>query len=89
MLSFKDYAEKSPKEDLLCLFDKWAESNNIYGVEKQELWRIARKLRKRKTIIIQEDSEEWIRLRTVLDIVLEIDLMKLNELLEERKIKKK
>jgi len=34
--TFKNYAEKSPEEDLLCLFDRWAELNNIYGVEKQE-----------------------------------------------------
>lgn len=84
VLLFKGYAEKYPDRNLLDLFDEWSESINLYGVEKYEIWRRARKLRGQKTITILEGSEEWIRLQAVLDILLEADLKYLHELMEKK-----
>lgn len=83
--SFRDYASKCPDRDLLSLFNEWAESKDIYGVDKQEIWRIARNLRPRKTKIIREASEEFVRLSAVIDFLLQADLSYLNKLVERKK----
>ena len=82
---FRDYANKNPDRDLLSLFDEWAESKDIYGKDKHEIWRIARKLQPIKVITIQENSEEFVRLSAVLDILLQNDLARLNKLIERKK----
>ncbi|MDP8215994.1 MAG: hypothetical protein P9L98_01565 [Candidatus Kaelpia imicola] len=86
--AFKDYFNKFSDRDLLSVFDEWAESKDIYGIDKEKIWRIARKPNKKNTFIIKENSEEFLRLSTVLEIVLQADMMYLNELLE-RKVKGK
>lgn len=81
---FKEHLSKNPSCDLLSLFDEWCSANNIFGIDKHELWKRARKLGKRDTLIIKETSEEDIRLKAVLDILLEADLKTLHKLLEKR-----
>ena len=81
--SFRDYASKYPDRDLLSLFNEWTESKDIYGVDKEEIWRIARGLRPRKNKIIKEWGEEFVRLSAVLEIILQVDLSRLNKLMEK------
>ena len=83
--SFRDYANKYPKGDLLSVFEEWSESKDIYGVDKEKIWKIARKPNKKNIFVIKEDSEEFMRLSTVLEIVLQADMIYLNELLEKKK----
>jgi len=82
---FRDYASKFPDRDLLSIFDEWAESKDIYGIDKYEIWRIARRFRLQKPILIKENSEEFVRLSVLLDILLQADMKYLNELIEKRK----
>lgn len=84
ILAFKEYAGRYPDQDLLPLFNKWADNNNIYGIDRQKIWKHARNLRPRKTLVIKEGSEEWTRLHAVLDILHEADMKYLNKLLEKR-----
>ena len=90
--AFKSYASKFAIEnrgDLLSVFDEWSESKDIYGVDKEKIWKIARKPNKKNTFIIKENSEEFMRLSAVLEIVLQADMMYLNELLEKKSRKRK
>lgn len=82
--SFKEYTNRYPDKKLFPLFNEWADSIEIYGIERHEVWKRARKLGPIKTITIVEGSEEDIRVRAVLDILLEADLARLNKLIEER-----
>jgi len=83
-LLFKEYADRYPDKELFPFFNEWADSKEIYGIERHEIWRRARKLCPMKTITIVEGSEEDIRVRAVLDILLEADLARLNKLIEKR-----
>ena len=83
-LLFKEYACSYPDTELFPLFNDWADANEIYGIERHEIWKRARKLMPIKTITIVEGSEEDIRVRAVLDILLEINLARLNKLIEKR-----
>jgi len=83
---FLDYASKSPNRELLSLFNEWCASKDIYGRDKHEIWKIARKIKEpMKPIVIKENSEELSRIDAVLDILLQADLKYLNELIEKRK----
>ena len=84
---FRDYANKFPEGNLLSLFEEWAASKDIYGKDKQEIWRIARKLRPSEKIIISENSDEFVRIDSVLRILLEADLKRLGKLMEEKEKK--
>lgn len=44
--AFRDYADKNPNKDKLCLFNEWIESKDIYGIDKQKIWRKVRKPKK-------------------------------------------
>jgi hypothetical protein len=81
---FREYAREYPDKELFPLFTEWADRNELYGVYRHEVWRRARKLRPPKSHIIQENSEEWVRLHAVLDILLEADRAHLEKLLDER-----
>lgn len=81
---FRDYADKNPDRDLFSLFNEWAESKDIYGRDKHEIWRIARKMQPVRVITIQENSEEFVRLSAVLEILLQNDLARLNKIIERR-----
>lgn len=81
---FKKYSASYPDRGLFVLFNEWAETNDIYGIDRHEIWRRSRKLRKPEPIIIKEGSEEWIRLQAVLDILSEADLKYLHELMEKK-----
>jgi len=85
---FKEHAEKHPERDLLELYDEWIAENSIYGIDRHKIWKRARKFRKMEPMIIKEGSEEWIRLKTVLDILLDADLKYLHELMEKKYGKK-
>lgn len=87
---FRDYASKFPDTaDLLSLFNEWCNSKDIYGRDKHEIWKIARKIRgPMKPFVIKENSEEFVRINAVLDILLQADLKYLNELIEKRKKEK-
>jgi len=81
---FRDFADKNPDRDLLSLFNEWAESKDIYGKDKHEIWRIARKMQPFRIITIKENSEEFVRISAVLDILLQNDLTRLNKMIERR-----
>ena len=81
---FRDYASKFPNGNLLSLFNEWAESKDIYGKDKHEIWRIARTIRPSESVVIKENSDEFVRIDSVLKILLEADLKRLDKLLEKR-----
>jgi len=85
---FRDFADKNPDRDLLSVFNEWCNSKDIYGRDKHEIWKIARKIRPLKPLVIKENSEEFVRINAVLDILLQADLKYLNELIEKRKKEK-
>ena len=83
--AFKDYASKFPnKESLLSLFNKWAISKNIYGIDRHQIWLMVRELRPGKTIILKEDSEEYRRVQQVIDILHKEDLLFLESLINKK-----
>lgn len=86
-LLFKEYAKGYPDKELFPLFNEWADSNEIYGIDRHEIWIRARKLGPIQTITIVGGSEEDIRVRAVLDILLEAHLAYFNKLLEKRRQK--
>ena len=85
---FKEHAEKHLERDLLELYDEWIAENSIYGIDRHKIWKRARKFRKMEPMIIKESSEEWIRLKAVLDMLLDADLKYLHELMEKKYGKK-
>ncbi|MFH1507075.1 MAG: hypothetical protein ABIG46_01415 [Candidatus Omnitrophota bacterium] len=83
--AFRDYADKNPERELFPLFNEWAESKDIYGINRHEIWRIARNYRPRPVKRIDEGTEEFVRLSAVLDFLLELDLAYFNKLAEKKK----
>jgi hypothetical protein len=86
---FKTYADGHAEKDLFVLFQEWADINAIYGVDRHKIWKRVRHIRGIKEIVIKEGSEEWIRLRAVLDILLEADLKCLYQLMDKKYGQKK
>jgi hypothetical protein len=82
---FRDYASKFPERELFSLFEEWAESKDIYGIDKHEIWVIARKTQPFSTITIRENSEEFVRISAVLDILLQNNLARLNKMIERKR----
>jgi|CXWL01.1.fsa_nt_gi hypothetical protein len=83
--AFRDYATKFPnKSNLLSLFNEWAESKGIYGLDKQEIWRLARKLQPYSQHTINENSDDFVRIDSVLKIILDADMKRLATLIEKR-----
>ena len=85
VVSFRDYAQKYPDKELFPLFTEWADGIELFGIDRHEVWRRARKLRPPQPVVIREDSEEWVRIHAVLDIPLEADNIRLEKLLEKKK----
>ena len=85
---FREYANKFPGGDLLSIFDKWADSKDIIGADKHEIWRIARTMRGKHFNIIKEESEEFVRLSTVLEILFEHDMERISTLARKNKLTK-
>ena len=79
---FREHALKYPDKELFPLFTEWADRNELYGVNRHEVWRRARRLRPPQVLMIKEESEEWVRLHAVLDILLEADLACFEKLLK-------
>ncbi len=83
--AFGDYAGKFPgQENLLSLFNGWAISKNIYGIDRHRIWLKAREMRLRKTILIREGSEEQRRVSLVVDVLHKADLLFLEDLIDKR-----
>ncbi len=82
---FRDFADKNPNRELFSLFQEWAESKDIYGEDRHEIWRIARKMQPFRTATIKENSDEFVRISAVLEILLQNDLTRLNNLIERMK----
>lgn len=40
--TFKDYFNKFSDRDLLSVFEEWAESKDIYGMDKERIWKVVR-----------------------------------------------
>lgn len=83
--SFRDFADKNPEEELFSLFNEWAESKDIYDIDRHEIWKMVRKTLPLQTITIKENSEEFVRISAVLDILLQNDLARLNKMIERRR----
>ena len=87
--AFRDYAAKFPdKEDLLSLFDEWADSKDIFGVDKQSIWKLVRNFRPKKSLVIEEGGDAFLRLSEVLDILYQGDMKYLEKRMQEGKKKK-
>jgi len=86
--AFLDYARKNKDVNLFKLFNEWAESKDIYGIDRHEIWKIARKMQPFMTVTIKENSEEFVRISAVLDILLQHDLARLNKMIERRENKR-
>src|SRR3989338_3888888 len=82
---FRDYASKFPGRDFFSLFNEWAESKDIYGIDRHEIWKIARKMQPFRIITIKENTEEFVRISAVLDILLQNDLARLSKMIERRR----
>jgi hypothetical protein len=82
---FWDYASKFPNRDLFSLFNEWAESKDIYGIDRHRIWLIARKMQPFSIITIKENSEEFVRISAVLDILLQNNLARLNKMIERKR----
>jgi hypothetical protein len=82
---FKGYFAKFPDRDLLSLFAEWCESKDIEGVDKHEIWRMARRLKPNKEIILGENSDGFVSISAVLDILLQNDLAYLNKEIDRQK----
>ena len=82
--SFRDFANKFPDRNFLSVFDEWAESKDIYGVDKQEIWNVARTLKPKKSKIIVEGGDEFVRLSQVLDILFDADMNRLGKMIDDR-----
>ena len=80
---FLDYASKFHDRELLPIFDEWAESKDIFGVNKHEIWRIARRGKPPHELIISDNSESFVSISAVLDILLQHDLAYLNKLMDK------
>lgn len=83
--AFRGYADKNPEEELFSLFNEWAESKDIYDIDRHEIWKMVRKTLPLQTITIKENSEEFVRISAVLDILLQNDLARLNKMIERRR----
>jgi hypothetical protein len=82
--AFIDYAGKFSDVRPYDLFDGWAKSKDLGGVDREMIWAIVRpRIPKRKKIVIEENSDEWMRISAVLDMVLRWDLMELEMMLEK------
>lgn len=81
--AFRNYASKHPDKDLLHVFNEWADSKDLHGVDKEEIWKVARSIRKPEIRVISDQEEEFIRLHAVLEIILEADLELVNKLVKE------
>lgn len=82
--AFRDFASKFPDRNFLSVFDEWAESKDIYGVDKQEIWNVARTLKPKKSKIIVEGGDEFVRLSQVLDILFDADMNRLGKMIDDR-----
>jgi hypothetical protein len=82
---FAGYYKKFPDRDLLSVFNEWCESKDIHGVDKHEIWRRARRLKPNKEITLKENSEGFVSISAVLDILLQNDLAYLNKKMDKHK----
>lgn len=82
---FRDFADKNPDRDLFSLFEEWAESKDIYDIDRHEIWKIVRETQPLQTITIKENSEDFVRVSAVLDILLQNNLARLNKMIERRR----
>jgi len=85
--AFIDYASKFKGKDLLELFNKWAESKDIWGVDKHRIWVKARESRHHKTYLINEGSREFYRMDEVLNILHKNDLLFIEQKINKQKKK--
>jgi len=86
--AFRDYANKLLDVDLLSLFDKWADSKDIFGVDKQSIWKLVRNFRPKKSLVIKEGGDAFLRLSEVLDILYQGDMKYLERRVQEGEKKK-
>ena len=82
--AFLEYAGRNPQRDTLSLFNEWAFSKDFSAQDKHGIWMIVRKLKPSVPITITENSDEFVRVDTVLKIIFEADLKRLEKLIEKR-----
>jgi len=85
--AFKDYANKFLDEELLSLFDRWTDSKDIFGVDKQCIWKLVRNFRPKKHLIIEEGGDAFLRLSEVLNILYDGDMKYLEKRMQKGKKK--
>ena len=82
--AFRDYANKFPEARLVDVFNRWTDSKDFCGVDRQEIWRVARRIRPKKFRVIEEGSQEFVRLAEVLEILFQHDSERLSELSKKK-----
>ena len=75
--AFIHYAQKFSDGDAVALFLDWCASKDLWGVERQEIWAIARRMLPQKSKVITHASDEFVRLSAVLEILFQNDLRRL------------
>jgi hypothetical protein len=81
--AFVDYITKLSTTNIYSTFIDWTDSKDIAEQDIENIWRIARKIKPTQEKIIAEESEEFVRLSTVLDMMLQRDLAKLELVLHK------
>jgi len=84
---FRDYAGGNPNGNLLSLFEEWAESENVHGRDRHEIWRIARASKPAQVVIISDTSDDYVRLFAAIDILVQAYAIRLDRIMEKRKNK--
>jgi hypothetical protein len=83
--SFSDYASEYPASDLFKIYTEWAAANDIYGLVREEIWRLAKSIRPAREHIIKEGDEEFVRLWAVLDMLFDHDFSLVSKMIEEKR----
>ena len=83
--SFIDYARKNSERDFVSLFQEWADSKDIFDLDREMIWRSVRNTGPRKERVIRESDEEFVRLSAVLDMLLEHDFSQAMQIIEKSK----
>lgn len=81
---FRDFTNKSHKEDFLSLFNEWCASKDIEGKDKHYIWKIVRHFKQTEKKEIERGSEEAVRIGELINVIFGADLEKLKKIAEKK-----